>query len=111
MENDGMSLQTLQNLVQRPDWSKHVLVWMGDRTALDPVLHGVIQVQLALLDLLPDDDALPPARDERAELLQQRLNDHLRQVRTDGSERVVLRVRDPVAADPAPGSVRPGGAS
>jgi hypothetical protein len=89
-----MSLQTLQNLVQRPDWSKNVLVWIGDRAALAPALQGTTQVELDLLDLLPDDDSLPPARDERTELLQQRLEERLRQLRPEGSERVALRVRN-----------------
>ena len=89
-----MSLQTLQNLVQRPDWGKNVVVWVGDRAALDPVLQGTAQVPLDLLDLFPEDEALPAARDERAELLQERLEQHLRQLRPEGAERVVLRVRN-----------------
>jgi hypothetical protein len=88
-----MNLQTLQNLVQRPDWSKHVIVWIGDRAALEPVLQGTRQVQLDLLELFPEDDALPPGQDDRTELLQERLNECLRQKRPSGDERVVLRVR------------------
>jgi hypothetical protein len=89
-----MSLQTLQNLVQRPDWSKNVLVWIGDRAALASALVGTTQVDLDLLDLLPDDDDLPPARDDRTETLRQRLEERLRQLRTDGKDRVALRVRN-----------------
>jgi hypothetical protein len=89
-----MSLQTFQSLVQRPDWSKNVLVWIGAPAALEPVLQGTTQVQLDLLDLFPENDGLPAARDERAELLEQRLKQHLQQIRPTGDERVVLRVRN-----------------
>jgi hypothetical protein len=89
-----MNLPTLQNLVQRPDWGKNVVAWIGDRASLDLVLQGTVQVELDLLDLLPEDDALPPAKEDRGEMLQQHLEQHLRQVRPAGSERVVLRVRN-----------------
>jgi hypothetical protein len=89
-----MSLRTVQNLVQRPDWGKNVVVWIGDRAALDPVLQGTAQVQLDLLDLLPQDDGLPAARDDRANLLQQGLKQRLRELRPVGNDRVVLRVRN-----------------
>jgi hypothetical protein len=89
-----MNLAALQNLMQRPDWGKNVIVWIGDRAALDLVLQGVAQVQLDLLNLLPEDEALPAAQDDRAEWLQQELKKYLREHRPDGSDRIVLRVRN-----------------
>jgi hypothetical protein len=89
-----MNLAALQNLVQRPDWGKNVVVWIGDHAALDPVLQGTAQVHVDLLDLLPKDDALPSARDDRADLLQQALKQRLRELRPAGNDRVVLRVRN-----------------
>src|SRR5262249_57540424 len=51
-------------------------------------------VEVGLVELFPEDDALAGGRDDRSEILAQRLDQYLRQKRPAGDERVVLPVRN-----------------
>ena len=89
-----MTPQQLQERLRQTVWSKDVIAWFGRRDTLGGLLHGLPQVALDILDLLPDDDTLPAAFDDRNELLGTRLETRVRALRpTDGS-RAVLRVRN-----------------
>lgn len=89
-----MSLQALHSILQRPIWSKDVAVWIGSRGPLDEALQGFRQVLLDVLDLLPEDEKLPAARDDRVELLREQLDQQVRRLRPEGEEPTVLRVRN-----------------
>jgi hypothetical protein len=88
-----MTPQQFQERLRQPAWSKDVIVWLGSRETLDGLLHGLPQVTLDLLDLLPDDDALPAADAERKELLEARVDARVRDLRPADDQRAVLRVR------------------
>ena len=89
-----MSVAQFKAILDRPTWSKDLVVWVGDREALDHVLVAFKQQELDLLDLLPDDEALPAAREDRAELLDRELDKRLQAAKPPGTERVILRVRN-----------------
>jgi hypothetical protein len=89
-----MTPQQLQERLRQTVWSKDVIAWFGRRNTLDGLLHDLPQVGLDILDLLPEDDALPTAFDDRNELLAARLEGCVRQMRPPDGGRAVLRVRN-----------------
>jgi hypothetical protein len=89
-----MNLKGFQALLDRPSWSKDVVVWVGSGEVLGSALEKARQVELDLLDLFPEDEALPASRDDRADLLRGQLDAKLQQVRPTDAERIVLRVRN-----------------
>jgi hypothetical protein len=89
-----MNRDQLKELIRQPLWSKQVVVWMGERTALDPLLAGVDQRELDILDLIPEDDSWPRAKDEKADWLRDRLDSELRALKGGLTGRTVLRVRN-----------------
>jgi hypothetical protein len=89
-----MNRDQLKELIRQPLWSKQVVVWMGERTALDPLLVGADQRELDILALIPDGDTWPRAKDERADWLRDRLDRELRALKSGIAGRTVLRVRN-----------------
>jgi hypothetical protein len=89
-----MNLIEFRSLLDRPSWSKDVAVWIGNGAALSELLQNMNKQDLDLLELFPDDEALPVTRDDRAELLGHRLDQTLQAIRPAGPERMVLRVRN-----------------
>jgi hypothetical protein len=89
-----MTPQQFQERLRQPAWSKDVLVWLGRRKTLDSLLHGIPQVTLDLLEVLPDDEALPTADTDRAEILDSRLEARVRELRPASQQQTVLRVRN-----------------
>jgi hypothetical protein len=89
-----MNRDQLKDLIRQPLWSKQVVVWMGERTTLDSLLAGVEQRELDVLDLIPDDESWPRAKDERAHWLRDRLDHDLRALKSGLPDRTVLRVRN-----------------
>jgi hypothetical protein len=89
-----MTPQQLQERLHQSAWSKDVIAWFGRRITLDGLLHDLPQVALDILDLLPEDDALPAAFDGRNELLGACLETRVCQLRPTDGGRAVLRVRN-----------------
>jgi hypothetical protein len=89
-----MNAQSFKSLLAAPYWSKDVVVWAGNQKQLDDMLSGIHRADIDLLDLLPDDDDLQSAADERAELLRRALDRHLQSLRSEGDIRTVLVVRN-----------------
>jgi hypothetical protein len=87
--------QALKSLLNAPFWSKDVAVWGGSHQALDDLLSGCKRLDLDVLDLLPDDENLPSASEDRAELLRRELEKYLLSKRPDNGSRVVLVVHNP----------------
>jgi len=87
-----MNPKGFKAVLDRPSWSKDVVVWIGD--GLGNVLEGTHHKVLDLLDLLPDDESLPSDREDRADLLRRNLEQKLVELRPADSERAVLRVRN-----------------
>ncbi len=90
-----MSAIALRTLLNAPFWSKDVAVWGGSPQALDDLLSGCLRLDLDVLDLLPEDENLPSASEDRAELLCQELQKYLLSKRPDNGSRVVLVVHNP----------------
>jgi hypothetical protein len=89
-----MNLKGFKALLERPSWSKDVVVWVGSGETVGAVLENRSHLDLDLLDLFPEDEALPASREDRADLLRRQLDQQLRELRPTGSDRVVLRVRN-----------------
>jgi hypothetical protein len=89
-----MTPHQLEERLRQPAWSKDVVVWLGRAEALDRLLDGLPQLTLDLLDLMPDDEALPAADASRAELLETRLDARVRELRPANDQKTVLRVRN-----------------
>ena len=87
-----MNAKGFQALLERPAWSKDVVVWVGSRDALSGALEKKSHLEIDLLDLFPEDESLPTSREERAELLREKLDTKLQELKPSGSERVILRV-------------------
>src|SRR3954468_8656812 len=89
-----MNREQLKDLVRQPLWSKQVVVWMGERGPLEQLLAGTQQRDLDLLDLIPDDDSWPSAKDEQGDWLRDRLDRERRALKNGIAGRTVLRVRN-----------------
>lgn len=89
-----MNLSDFKHLLDRPAWSKDVIVWIGSPDKLDEQLEGRNVVRLDLLNLMPDDDILPSAREERAQLIQRALEKKLREEKDRVVNRTILRVEN-----------------
>jgi hypothetical protein len=89
-----MSLQDFKAILELPSWSKDVVVWAGSRNTLDQMLEGMNKLEIDLLDLFPDNEVLPVGQEDRAELLDRKLDKHLQTLKPKGTARVVLRVRN-----------------
>lgn len=89
-----MSVVQFKAILERPTWSKDVVVWVGDRESLDHVLGGIKQLELDVLEMMPEDEALPTGKEDRAELLDRELDKRLQAMKPQGNDRVVLRVRN-----------------
>lgn len=89
-----MNHQAFQQLLFAPLWSKEVVVWVGQSDPLDELLSGLDRRDLDLLDLLPEDEALPSGLEDRGDLLRRELNRYLQINRSDESSRVVLVVHN-----------------
>jgi hypothetical protein len=87
-----MNSKGFQSLLERPTWSKDVVVWVGSRDALSSALENKSHLEIDLLDLFPEDEALPTSREVRAELLREKLDRKLQEIKLSASERLVLRV-------------------
>jgi len=90
-----VNLNALKTLLNAPFWSKDVAVWGGPQRALDDLLSGCLRLDLDLLDLLPDDENLPSAAEDRGELLRRELVKYLRSKRPENGSRIVLVVQNP----------------
>jgi hypothetical protein len=87
-----MNSKGFQSLLERPTWSKDVVVWVGSRDALSSALENKSHLEIDLLDLFPEDESLPTSRESRAELLREKLDGKLQEIKPSASERLVLRV-------------------
>jgi hypothetical protein len=89
-----MTPDQLRDLVDQPLWSKQVIVWIGERSRLDQLLHGKSQRLLDILALIPDDDQWPSDPEERTDWLRSRLGQAVQGVRPTEPKRVILRVQN-----------------
>jgi hypothetical protein len=89
-----MNPKGFRALLERPSWSKDVVVWVGNSDGLATLLGNTNPLELDLLDLFPPDEALPVSRADRADLLRRRLDKKLQELKPAGPQRTVLRVRN-----------------
>ncbi len=89
-----MSVEELRQLVGQPLWSKQVVVWMGERSRLDPILQCHAQRVIDILELIPEDESLLTDPEDRRDRICGRLGEVVKDLRPSGPERVVLRVRN-----------------
>jgi|SRR6516225_252119 hypothetical protein len=87
-----MNSKGFQNLLEGTTWSKDVVVWVGSGDALSAVLENKRHLEIDLLGLFPEDESLPTSREDRAQLLKQKLDRKLREIKPSGSERLILHV-------------------
>lgn len=90
-----MNAHEFQTLLQAPFWSKEIVVWNAPLEALDHALAGAPRRDLDLLDLLPEDEHLPVAAEDRGDLLRRRLDEFLQTSPPGNGGRVVLVVHHP----------------
>lgn len=90
-----MNAREFQTLLQAPFWTKELVVWNAPLEALDNALAIMTRRDLDLLDLLPDDERLPSARDDRGDLIRRELDQFLQSARPENSDRIVLVVYNP----------------
>jgi len=88
-----MTKEDLRKLVNRPFWSKDVVLWIGPDATVDELAAGVPCRTLDLLDLFSPTEDVPAGDTERGELLRQRLDAKLQELRQSDGGRVVLKVQ------------------
>lgn len=87
-----MTLLDLKTLVQKPAWSKEVVLWVGSDDILDECLFGYPQAKFDILDLFSEPETFPVAEDERRAIIKRSLNQRLKELRPSGDNRLILRV-------------------